>query len=114
MTELEKVKKGMECCTNDVHDPYTCRECPYLGHKPTRDGCIQPMLLDALSILREYEPVRHGMWIRAKWVEDEDWQEGGYWILRCSECVMPYHNPTPYCPHCGAKMLLELSKEENV
>ena len=52
----------------------------------------------------DVEPVRHGRWKRIKWVEDEDWQEGGYWILRCSECVMPYHNPTPYCPHCGAKM----------
>lgn len=52
----------------------------------------------------DVEPVRHGRWIRVKWVEDEDWQEGGYWILRCSECVMPYHSPTPYCPHCGAKM----------
>ena len=52
----------------------------------------------------DVEPVRHGRWIRIKWVKDEDWQEGGYWILRCSECVMPYHNPTPYCPHCGAKM----------
>ena len=52
----------------------------------------------------DVEPVRHGRWKRIQWVKDEDWQEGGYWILRCSECVMPYHNPTPYCPHCGAKM----------
>lgn len=52
----------------------------------------------------DVEPVRPGRWKRIQWVKDEDWQEGGYWILRCSECVMPYHNPTPYCPHCGAKM----------
>lgn len=56
MADREKVKKGMECCTNDVLDPYACQECPYLGHKPTRDGCIKPMLLDALSLLREQVP----------------------------------------------------------
>ena len=56
MTELEKVEKGMECCTNDVSDPYACQECPYLGHKLTRDGCIKPMLLDALALLKEKEP----------------------------------------------------------
>lgn len=59
----------------------------------------------------DVEPVRHGRWIRVEWVKDEDWQEGGYWILRCSECVMPYHNPTPHCPHCGAKMDAEPPKE---
>lgn len=52
----------------------------------------------------DVEPVRHGRWIRVQWVEDEDYQEGGYWILRCSECTMPYHVATPFCPHCGAKM----------
>lgn len=57
-------------------------------------------------------PGRRGRWIRVQWVKDEDWQEGGYWILRCSECVMPYHNSTPYCPHCGAKMDAEPPKEE--
>ena len=55
MTDREKVEKGMECCTSDVHDPYICQECPYLGHKPTRDGCIQPMLLEALALLKEQE-----------------------------------------------------------
>lgn len=56
MIELEKVEKGIECCTNDVDDPYACQECPYLGHKPTRDGCIKLMLLDALDLLKEQEP----------------------------------------------------------
>lgn len=56
----------------------------------------------------DVEPKRKtGWWKRIQWVKDEDWQEGGYWILRCSECVMPYHNPTLYCPHCGARMMSE-------
>ena len=54
----------------------------------------------------DVEPKRKtGWWKRIQWVKDEDGQEGGYWILRCSECVMPYHSPTLYCPHCGAKMM---------
>ncbi len=55
----------------------------------------------------DVEPVRHGKWKRIQWVEDEDWQEGGYWILRCSECVIPNYNPSRYCPYCGAKMEME-------
>lgn len=103
MTKMEKVKKGMECCTSDVHDPYVCRECPYLGLKVTRDGCIQPMLLDALAIFREYEPVRHGRWVS---------KEGIYGVVYCSICDFELKiDNTPRCPKCGAKMDKEADNE---
>lgn len=52
----------------------------------------------------DVQPVKHGKWKHVKWVKDDEEQAGGYWISRCSNCIMPYHSETPYCPHCGAKM----------
>lgn len=49
-------------------------------------------------------PVVHAHWIKVQWVKDESYQEGGWWISRCSHCIMPYNEETRCCPHCGAKM----------
>ena len=52
----------------------------------------------------DVRPVVKAIWKHVQWVVDEEWQEGGYWISRCSNCSMPYHTETPFCPHCGADM----------
>lgn len=52
----------------------------------------------------DVRPVVKAVWKHVQWVVDEEWQEGGYWISRCSNCSMPYHTETPFCPHCGADM----------
>ena len=56
----------------------------------------------------EAEPVKHGRW-------EESW--GGKWHS-CSICggIPPFNMmgddmPTPYCPHCGAKMDLDEVEE---
>ena len=56
MADREKVMRGAECCTKDVYDPFSCEECPYLGHKPTKKGCISVMLEDVIALLKEQEP----------------------------------------------------------
>ena len=52
----------------------------------------------------DVRPVVRGRWKHVRWVKDDDEQEDGYWISRCSNCSMPYHTETPFCPHCGADM----------
>ena len=52
----------------------------------------------------DVRPVVRGVWKHVRWVRDDDEQVGGYWISRCSNCSMPYHAETPFCPHCGADM----------
>lgn len=52
----------------------------------------------------DVRPVVKAKWKHVQWVVDEEWQEGGYWISRCSNCSMPYHSETMFCPHCGAWM----------
>lgn len=56
MADREKVMRGAECCTKDVYDPFSCEECPYLGHKPTKKGCISVMLEDVIALLKAQEP----------------------------------------------------------
>lgn len=64
-----------------------------------RDLYVQHILDSTPTI--EAEPIKHGQWI-------ESW--GGIWHS-CSVCggIPPFNMrgddiPTPYCPHCGAKM----------
>lgn len=52
----------------------------------------------------DVRPAVKAIWKHVQWVVDEEWQEGGYWISRCSNCSMPYHTETPFCPRCGAEM----------
>lgn len=59
---------------------------------------------DVMEDLTNVRPVVKAIWKHVQWVVDEEWQDGGYWISRCSNCSMPYHTETPFCPHCGADM----------
>ena len=67
----------------------------------------------AKEIARKLPPanvssVRQGYWKRIKWVpetiEGGGCIEGGYWIVRCTNCSIPTDAETRYCPNCGAKM----------
>ena len=49
-------------------------------------------------------PIVHAHWIKVQWVKDETYQEGGWWISRCSNCIIPYNEQKRYCPNCGARM----------
>ena len=100
MIEREKVMRGAECCTKDVDDPCSCKECPYLGHKPTQKGCITVMLEDTLALLKEKEPVE------ATEKQKEFAVKFGitvpqYW---CGECHYMLVYLTRFCPNCGKKV----------
>lgn len=72
-----------------------------------RKGEIAEITKEAADAIEELSKVRavvKAIWKHVQWVVDEEWQEGGYWISRCSNCSMPYHTETPFCPHCGADM----------
>ena len=70
------------------------------------DVFFPAIILDAIKSIpaADVRPVVKAVWKHVKWVVDEEWQEGGYWISRCSNCSMPYNTETPFCPHCGADM----------
>ena len=72
------------------------------GRREERDIAIESIKrIPAADVVE----VKRGKWIHVQWHKDETEQEGGYWISRCSNCTMPYHTETTYCPNCGAKMM---------
>lgn len=98
MKDREKVMRGAECCTKDVDDPYSCEECPYLGHKPTKKGCITVMLEDTLALLKEQEAVP------PKHIHEEypahDWERNADGEIDTFAFDTDYHNG-PVCKRCG-------------
>lgn len=53
MTDREKVKKGLECCTKG---DACISDCPYFKEVPMTDGkCITALQADALALLKEQE-----------------------------------------------------------
>ena len=100
MPNLEKVIRGLECCTEspDTIDLEDCRRCPYMDEK----NCSCVVMRDALAILREMEPLKpkKGVWLHPISLD-----------CCCSVCGrQPEHEPGEsvplylYCPYCGAKM----------
>ena len=51
------------------------------------------------------EPVRHGRWLKDPHSQ-VGFPEFVYMMRKCSECGHSWGNVTPYCPCCGAKMMV--------
>ena len=123
MQDLEKVIKGLECCTNSCSNG-----CPYAD---IVNDCQGVLCKDALSMLKDYEVLKKQYEISnellelnrrtGKWVEEEPncYTKKTY----CSVCKesAPFiavggdyygrnmhgeTKKTKYCPSCGARMTL--------
>lgn len=58
MADLEKVKKGLECCEKSMsdEDPFArCRECPYNDESIFTDDCRAVLSKDALEVIENAE-----------------------------------------------------------
>ena len=56
MIDIEKVKKGLECCSNTGEGRCESSECPYWIDSIC---CIDEMQSDALALLKEQEALLH-------------------------------------------------------
>ena len=58
MADLEKVKKGLECCAKSMsdEDPFAkCLECPYNDESIFTDDCRAVLSKDALEVIEHAE-----------------------------------------------------------
>lgn len=95
--DLEKVIKGLECCTKEG---ICSLDCPYVNTSPMADGkCITAVQADALTLLKEQEPVKP---ILKR--EGRNKYYNYYVCPRCNEEVVYDQN---YCSECGAKFIWE-------
>lgn len=87
MAELEKVIRGLECCT-ETDD---CNSCPYF-EKP--EYCSEDVLMrDAIALLKEQEAVK------PKVVNADDFLWAHWYV--CGSCENPIDPEDKFCRHCG-------------
>lgn len=54
MTDLEKTLKGLECCSKYTGDE--CQHCPYEPVCNPKPGERNPLMMDAITLLKAYQP----------------------------------------------------------
>lgn len=98
MVGKKKITCGLKHCVND-----RCGKCPY-----HRDGCIDHLLLDTLTLLKEPEQkyVPSIGWTRDFGAISGRWYRCGY-----PECGFPINRGDIYCRHCGKPIGWEPEKE---
>lgn len=97
MTELEKVRKGLEICVNRVPGKYDCNECPY-----EIDGncCEINLSKDALELLKEQDPVKPHYNARTNWYECGACHYSMTSGMHCRSELIPA-TKVRYCANCG-------------
>ena len=94
MNDIDKVIKGLECCSKCSGD--YCRKCPYTDeNEGSAPVCTVHLAADALALLKEqgtvepkktaYQRVDHTIAYR----------------YRCGTCDMNIFSSYKYCPFCG-------------
>lgn len=88
MPDREKVIKGLTVCTEYGTPVEDCRKCPYQGE----EYCTDAVMLDALALLREQEPVKP--------TEKNGWHYCGA-CGRLIDSDFADEEVFQYCPNCG-------------
>lgn len=99
--DREKVIKGLDICLKNIESQDCPSNCPYFSDCSKYENRVvfQPLMRDALALLKEQETVepKTGHWIRGKYDD----------IFMCSSCEKYSMDDYPYCHWCGAKMKQE-------
>lgn len=100
MDKLEKVMKGLECCSQMAGE--MCRNCPYANECEEGKGILAGaahLAADALELLKAQEPI----------LLENQHKPGGHfinanspWISRCPQCGKKVEGrQTKFCKYCG-------------
>jgi hypothetical protein len=94
MVDMEKVKKGLECCKESTNeDPFRgCSECPYNYISISVQDCRSVLSADALELLKEQEAVEPEVEV----LNEIDR------LYRCPKCHKYFfYEKQKYCEQCG-------------
>ena len=91
MPDREKVIKGLEYCSNG----WACAMCPYGNEHTTLSECEEPLLRDALELLKESE---------TEYIALGDGEVRRWSCTSCGYVVFGSKVEFKYCPMCGKKV----------
>lgn len=99
MADREKVIKGLEMCIANVG----CDGCPYEDECYSQDRCEQfsePMMCDALALLKEQKAVKPKYNARTNWYECGNCHYSMTSGMHCRSELIPA-TKVRYCANCG-------------
>lgn len=99
MIEREKVIEWADKCTSPAHKSEDCNGCPYHSYHEGFYSCIECLMMDAVELLEEQEPIL---------LENQHKPYGistnanSPWISRCPKCGKKVEGKqTRFCKYCG-------------
>ena len=94
MPDIEKVIKGLDVCLKNIDQPDCPNDCPYLSDCSKYENRVvfQPLMRDALTMLKEQEAVSIKC-IAKRTLVDDSYDEPVYSNNRFYDC-----------PHCGQRL----------
>lgn len=73
MEQLEKVRKGLECCVlRDPDDHLRCGECPYNPHAISNESCANGLKFNALALINAQQERIKKLDAAQKWISVKD------------------------------------------
>ena len=98
MADIEKVIKGLECCTKWN----SCSDCPYqTPNEYDVSECTEQMHKDTIELLKEQEAVKPMSFSSGGWLDTKT-------LWKCGSCgARISKRKTRFCQECGMPVLWE-------
>ena len=102
MVDREKVINGLKACiVQNPDDHRNCNKCPYKRRGITNEPCFNGLMIGALELLKELEPVAPKIYSTGSALK-----VATSWYA-CGSCGKSIDPQDKFCRHCGKEVALD-------